>query len=129
MHPKGFTLIEVLMALFIMGVSVLCMVPIVHSINQMSKQIYRSDDIVALQQLRLMLAQGYNFRVEERELLFRFHGNENVLQLHNQRIVKRPGYEIFLTDIDHMTIQQRGECYELSWTREKTYKHATLVCE
>ena len=95
----------------------------------LTMQNYASEDQIAVLQLRILLAKGDHMQILGKELHFEIAQNKQWLQLHNHRLVKRDGYEIFLKDIDDIAfIEERG-CIQLEWKREKKTKSAMLVCE
>lgn len=105
------------------------LVPIVRVMNSLSDTQYESEDYLAIAQVRLVLAQSYSIELIDQELHFRYHLEDAYLTFHNQRFVKRPGYEIFLQDVEDAYMQRKGECYELTWIRKNKAHSAILVCE
>lgn len=128
-HKKGFTLLEVLVSLFILSIGILLLSSCIKIMKGLTMQNYASEDQIAVLQLRILLAKGDHMQILGKELHFEIAQNKQWLQLHNHRLVKRDGYEIFLKDIDDIAfIEERG-CIQLEWKREKKTKSAMLVCE
>lgn len=126
---KGFTLIEVLVALLCVSLITLLLTQCIRIIKQMSIYQYHSEDRIAVHQLRLLLALAYDFKITNGILYFALSNEEYRLEYHEQRFVRRNGYEIFLQDITMAQIKKKGRCYHLTWKRKNIQKEALLVCE
>lgn len=125
---EGFTLIEVLVALLCISLTTVLLVPCTMILKQLSKPMYQSEDRIAIYQLRLLLAQSENLRIQNQMLYFDFAGKENHLELHNRRLVRRSGYEIFLQDVDTLKVREEKGCFHVYWNRKRTQKQALLAC-
>ncbi|MEG2507277.1 MAG: type II secretion system protein [Longicatena sp.] len=126
---KGFTLVEVLVALLCVSLASILLVHCVRLLQHLSQPTYWSEDRIAIHQIRLMLAQGENYFIEGDNLTFQYHGKERTLGYHRNRLVARDGYEIFLQEINESTFIKEGACYYVSYTRKTTKTEALLVCE
>lgn len=125
----GFTCVEVLVSLLCISLTTILLTQCVTILKQLSVYQYHSEDRIAIHQLRLLLALATKFQIVDGILYFTFVNEENRLEFHNQRLVRRPGYEIFLQDITKVQLIKKGRCYEIEWEREKIQKQALLVCE
>lgn len=125
---KGFTLIEVLVSLFCLSLCLLLFIGICEMMNHYPVQDPLSDDVIAIRQIRMILAQGEDLTLMADTISFRYHQSEVSLSYHNNRLVKTPGYEIFLKDIDQGTFYEKGGCIYAGWKRTKDYE-ALLYCK
>lgn len=125
---KGFTLIEVLIALFCLSFALLLFVGVCSVLQHFPTQGTLQDDVIAIRQLRMILVQSDNVQVDPDSLSFHYHGKDYVLKEHRQRLVKSPGYEIFLKDINDSEFYEQGGCIYVSWNRNKK-QDALLYCE
>lgn len=126
---KGFTLVEVLVALLCISASCLLLVQSTLLLKSLMQTRYESEDRIALSQLRLLLAAGDTYQVQGNQFFFQYQGKERYLELHNHRLVRRSGYVIYLQDIDDVSFQQDGNCYQMSWYRDTIQKSAVIACE
>lgn len=126
---SGFTLLETLLALFCISLSMLILVPCVQTMKRYSYDQRIGDDHIAIRQLQLMLAQAYTFSLMSDSLAFQYRGDEYTLEYDRNRLVKRPGYEIFLEDIDSVTFFSKSNCYFVTWERGKQFYESILSCE
>lgn len=127
MNRKGYTLLEMLVAMFCIAISLLLLTGILKPLLSIQKPSYISEDILGIRQLRLLLAQSYHLQVDEDKLTFRYHGKEAKLLLHNHRLVRQKGYIIYLKDLDAIHFKQKGNQIYLYWRREQDEKHALLT--
>lgn len=73
---------------------------------------------MAVLQLRLYVAQCDTYALADETLNTLQDGETFTLHFHNGRLVKQPGYEIFLTDVDDAVFIREGDAYYLQWQRE-----------
>lgn len=125
---QGFTLIEVLVSLCCLSLCLLLVIGICGIMKQYPVQGFLSDDILAIRQIRMILAQSEDIKVVQDNIYFRYHQKEMQLEYHNHRLVKTPGYEIFVKDIEYGTFYEQGGCIYASWKRKKS-SQALLYCE
>lgn len=129
MNHKGFTLVETLIAFSCVMLSILMVAPLISSVSKMWKQNYQSEDRIAIYQLRILLAQSKDVRLQNQQLSFIYRKQETILEWHKDRLVKRDGYIIYLQDIDDGFFIQEDGCIYAQWTRNKNTKQALLSCE
>ena len=58
------------------------------------------DDELVLYQLQKILALAYNLEINEKEIFFRYKGNDYHLYGNNKHLVLSPGSQIFFEEID-----------------------------
>lgn len=126
---NGFTLLETLLAIFCISLSMLILFPCVTAMKQLSYDKRINDDHLAIRQLQLMLAQAYSFSLISNSLTFQYRGNEFTLEFDRNRLVKKPGYEIFLEDINNAELYLKANCYYLSWKRGNQVYDSIMSCE
>lgn len=117
----GYTMAELLTAL---GAAMMCSV-LLALLSQWAAQMivaqpFLIQDQMAVLQLRLYLAQCDHLQLEQGALQVEYGRETFTLQLHQHRLVKRPGYEIFLTDVEDANFFREGDAYYLEWQREET---------
>lgn len=122
---KGFTMIEVLVALSFLSLCLLLFSGVCGLLQKASLDTHQNDDVIALRQLRLLFAQGYDIECNSQNCSFRYHGSDIILKFHNHRLVKTPGYEIFVKDIEEGYFVQEANCIKLHWNKHE----ATLYCK
>ena len=124
MH-NGFTMIEVLVALACLSLCLLLFSGVCGLLQKASVDHHQNDDVIAIRQLRMLFAQGYDIECNAQNCNFRYHGSDITLKFHNHRLVKTPGYEIFIKDIEEGYFAREGSCITLQWDKQK----AVLYCE
>lgn len=122
---NGFTMIEVLVALSCLSLCLLLFSGICGLLQKASRDTHQNDDIIALRQLHILFAQGYDLHITNQTCTMRYHGEDITFKFHNHRLVKTPGYEIFIKDIEEGYFAQEENCLALHWNQKK----AILYCE
>ena len=125
---KGFTLVEVLVALFALSLCLMLFVGVCSIMKQYPVSSSLSDDVLAIRQLRMVLAQSDDIRLEQGEVKFHYREKDCQLKYHNHRLVKSPGYEIYVKDLEEGSFYEQGGCIYASWKRTKE-QHAILYCQ
>lgn len=119
---NGFTLIEALLGLLITGMiaSLCCMLIAIEL-----KFVYMDVDVqnqFAILQLRQLLSLSESIEVKEDELVFIQNHEKIRLYFDAGRIVRSPGYEIFMEGVDHVLFYEKENCYFVSYSKsKKTY--------
>ena len=63
MNRKGYTLLEMLVAMFCIAISLLLLTGILKPLLSIQEPSYISEDILGIRQLRLLLAQSYHLHL------------------------------------------------------------------
>ena len=79
-----------------------------------------------LAQLILLCAEAQEVKVEADALQLRRFGEELRLDYHQGRLVRRPGYVIYLQAIDDAFFEYRGERIVMHWNREDVHYEAQV---
>lgn len=125
-NNKGFTLIEVLLACSILSSSIVFIVPIMKSASSLIKDNRFSDDKIQIHQIRLILACSKNIIVSKNYVTCNYLDENIELKFHRNRIVKTPGYEIILENLDQAYFSENNNCIYLHW-RRNNYEKQVLV--
>lgn len=125
---KGFTLLETLLALYIISITMLLLTSSLGILKQMNKDHRYSDDAIAIHQIRILLATSKNIQILENELSFDLQSDTFYLQFDRNRLIKRKGYEIYLEDVEELHFYEEGECFGVEWKRNKSSDSAILCC-
>lgn len=125
---KGFTLLETLIAVYIISITMLLLTSSLGILKQVNKDERLSDDAIAIHQLRLLLVASKNIEIMENELSFEINSEIFYLQFDRNRLVKRKGYEIYLEFVDELHFYEEGECQGIEWKRNKKANYAILAC-
>lgn len=129
-HSDGFTLIEMIIALSICAFLTPLVSSLLKTMLHVPKQEYAGNDKVMIHQLRLLLAEGSEAAVEDRNLVLLYRDKDSILQLDKQRLVKRPGYEIYSGELQSVQFYEADACIYIRWkhTDEKSTNQALLGC-
>lgn len=126
---KGFTMIEMLCTLFALSLLSAALAGLLYAIRQIPRHDYEVEDEIAVSQLQFLFAQGQHFQIENHQITMQYHGDEVRLEVYEDKIVKRPGFEVFLQDVDAVEFGWEGACVYAAWQRDTTWQEAILGCE
>lgn len=126
---QGFTMIEVLVSLVCISLLSVLFCQIASLIKPLNHPSYDAEDDIGLKQLRLILAQASEFEAAYDTLYFLYHGEQYRLELYQNQLVKRKGYEVLLQDIDDASFSQTGACITLTYQRFDQTRSEVIACE
>ena len=126
---EGFTMIEMILTLMILSICTLLLSRIAYIISRYDLQDERNSDEIAVLQLQLMVAQGSAYSVDPDTLFMRYHGEDVQLLQYQDKLVKRPGYEVILQQLDQVSFNKIDTCIYIEWKRNDTDEKALLTCE
>ena len=98
MNNKGFTLIEMTVVLLFIPVILSITLILLNLMDKKLPAIINQEDIFQLQVKQLMLRSNH-ISFDEKKITFMYSEKEFEISYHNNRLVKRPGYEILLMDV------------------------------
>lgn len=122
-HPKanGFTLSETLLALFAASLITLLCASMMQTLLKIRTLPVQTQEQLAILQIREIAASSVEGRVQDGKLILSSGHDSVTLEFHNNRIVKRPGYQILLENAEHAFFEQEGRKINLVVTiHEKT---------
>lgn len=102
---KGFTLVEMLIVLFTLPVILLLSIGILQVIGGFDHQVDDQFEVFKLQ-LRYLRQTVGQWRSIGDEIHYSFDGKEYQIKFDKDRLIKTPGYEILLFDVDEVGINQ-----------------------
>jgi hypothetical protein len=120
---KGFILVEALIAMIAYSFLLFTISSIVYALISIPKITYLTQLDVFRLQLDQMFLRSRNFEVNENQLCFDLDVRFFCLVAENDRLVKKPGYEILIDgvseiqwDLNKVEIKLHGVWYENSFT-------------
>ena len=128
-QDQGFTMIEALLSLLCAALFCIVLSQTALIIVKSTRVNHEAEDILAIKQLQLILAQSKSLRIVQNELHFIYHQEDFYLTRYKNALVKRKGFEVILQDIDSVRFTRSGSCYHLSYERNHQKKGAVLGCE
>ncbi|MCI8850579.1 MAG: ComGF family competence protein [Erysipelotrichaceae bacterium] len=128
-QEQGFTMIEALLSLLCAALFCIVLSQTALIIVKSTRVNHEAEDILAIKQLQLILAQSKSLRIVQNELHFIYHQEDFYLTRYKNALVKRKGFEVILQDIDSVRFTRSGSCYHLSYERNHQKKGAVLGCE
>lgn len=128
-QEQGFTMIEALLSLVCVALFCIVLSQAALVIVKSTRIHHETEDILAIKQLQLILAQGTNFKIDQNELHFTYHREDYYLTQYKKSLVKRKGYEVLLQGIDSVHFSKSNNCYKMSYERKYQKKSVVLVCE
>ena len=124
---KGFTSIELLLGMIVVSLSVTLISASLPLIKALIKEDKFIQDQIAIRQLRHILLLSEELAGSD-PLTFTYLGDECSLQFDKQRLVKTPGYEIFMEALEQASFVWEGECVYLDYQREGREAKRLLAC-
>lgn len=120
--PNGFTVSELLLSLLVgIFITSLCAVQSKTMLNALRLQGDDQEQFSVLQ-IRELVALSKSARVQNGILYLEYQGKEEVLTQDKNRLVKKPGYEIFLENIEKVYFEQTDQAIELVWIQQAKTK-------
>lgn len=100
-HKKGFTLVEMMLGLLFSSILFSLMaLSLTLLLNSKLQLAHFDQNRIGLIQLQNELTVSSDFRIEESNFCYQKFNQDYCLTFDKDRLVKRPGYEIFLINID-----------------------------
>jgi hypothetical protein len=125
-HRRGFTLIELLIALNLSMVVIHLMVFALSSLRYPSSQIDVRQNLNGVYQLRQRLALCRVKKVERRNMFCTFDHQEHELRFEDDRLVMRPGYVVYLENLEAGFFEEQDKVIHVTFTTEGEEVHAVL---
>lgn len=122
-------MIELLITMLAMSLCGLLFTQIAHLLYTMNVTDFQLEDTIAIKQIQLMLAQATDYRIENQQLYFKYHGDEVRLEQYDHQLVKRKGYEVLLQEIDAIVFFRDHTCILMTYQRNEDIEEVTLACE
>ena len=120
--PNGFTVSELLLSLVIgIFITSLCAVQSKTMLNAFRLQGDDQEQFSILQ-IRELVTLSKSARVQNGILYLEYQGKEEMLTQDKNRLVKKPGYEIFLENIEKVYFVQTDQAIELVWVQHAKTK-------
>lgn len=119
---NGFTLAQLLVGMIVATIiASICMLQagvLVKGLNVMPDH----QEQFAILQIREHVSLSAKASVRERDLVLFENGKEETLQQDKNRLVKRPGYEILMENLEDVYFEQQGQKLYLVYTKSKRTK-------
>lgn len=128
-NQRGFTLIEVLFSLSICLLIILNSLPILKVVSAKDKlDIISSSHVIGVNQLTRILFTAKDIEVSDRLSYKNEKDEQFTISLNNNRVVKEPGFDIIIRDVDSLSFVQQAKNIYMTITvngQEYTYLIAT----
>lgn len=119
---NGFTLAQLLVGMIVAAIiASICMLQagvLVKGLNVMPDH----QEQFAILQIRELVSLSAKASVRDRDLVLFENGKEETLQQDKNRLVKRPGYEILMENLEDVYFEQQGQKLYLVYTKSKRTK-------
>lgn len=127
---QGFTMIEMVLTLFVTSLCAVLLAQMVRVVRPAKIQDSIAEDEVAILQLQLVLAQAKEYQLLfSQQLQCNYHGEMISIETYQDKLIKRPGFEVFLQKIQKASFEERQGCITLHWWRDEQEKAVVLGCE
>ena len=105
MNYRSFSLYECLIALFVLSFLMEILISVNEVVLQMKEDNELAQDLMAAQQLRILLALAEEVNITDDEITYRLDDQEFELYLVNRRFIITPGTQILFEDIDDIAFE------------------------
>lgn len=128
-RQNGFTMIEMLLTLLVVSLCSVLLTYLVRFVQPERIDALVAEDKTAILQLQLLLAQAKEYEVNSKEVHALYHGEWISITIDFDRVVRRPGYEIFLQEVEDAYFYEEKGCAGFHWRRNNEEQKALIACE
>lgn len=122
-HQRGFTLIETLLSLSICLLIVFNVTSIIQLVNVKYKN-YNEDLAIGAKEVADYLSTANEVNIDDNLTYKDIKGKQHFIKYDNNRLVKVPGYEIIIDNIEDASIDKEGDYLYLKIIRgRKSYNY------
>lgn len=107
-HKKGYTLLQALLAFSIAIQANVMLTMSLKIILESTKDERIVDRMLGLDQVRILLAASDDIKVEHDTITFINKAKPAYLEIDHDRLVKRPGYVMYIKGLTHARFLQQG---------------------
>ena len=126
---KGTTLIEMLISLFIIGITVSLLAGCLTLFRRIEKFDYPLEEEIAFYQLRQILSISSDIQIEPEKLTFLYKGETAYLIIENERLIRKEGYVIYLDNLKWGQFEKQLNCIYLHYERDHGEQKRFLGCK
>lgn len=126
---KGTTLIEMLISLFIIGITVSLLAGCLTLFRRIEKFDYPLEEEIAFYQLRQILSISSDIQIEPEKLTFLYKGETAYLIIENERLIRKEGYVIYLDNLKWGQFVKQLNCIYLHYERGHGEQKRFLGCK
>lgn len=126
---KGTTLIEMLISLFIIGITVSLLAGCLTLFRRIEKFDYPLEEEIAFYQLRQILSISSDIQIEPEKLTFLYRGETAYLIIENERLIRKEGYVIYLDNLKWGQFEKQLNCIYLHYERGHGEQKRFLGCK
>ena len=121
-RKNGFSLAEMMLGMIVATViASICMLQAGALIRGLNVKPDHQEQFAILQ-IRELVSLSAKASVRDGDLVLFENGKEEILQQDRNRLVKRPGYEILLENLEDVNFEQQGQKLYLVYTKSKRTK-------
>lgn len=128
-RQNGFTMIEMLLTLLVVSLCSVLLTYLIRFVQPERINAFVAEDKTAILQLQLLMAQAKEYEVTAKEIHALYHGEWISIEIDFDRVVRRPGYEIFLQEVEDAYFYEEKGCAGLHWGRKDEEQKALIACE
>lgn len=129
MTKKGFTMIEMLVSLFLFSLSVHLMVMVIPQIQTITRQKYDLEDVISFRQVRRVISLAESIVVEEKYLDFFYLQQHATLEIENHQLIKRNGYVLYYEGFDDARFIEKDTCIYFEYEKYGERYERFLGCK
>ena len=125
---NGFTLVEMILGLSLCTLILPICMGILKTMTKVPLQGDIMKDRIAIHQLRTIYAEAGEVDIEDDEQLYLLYRDEDTLLLLDKgRLVKEPGYQIFMEDVKELSFFETDKCIYMKWSHQNETTSKTLL--
>ena len=110
---KGYTLISMLFAFLIMTQGIVLLSYSLQQLSYIQQERYLLNHEIGIDQIRILLASSYHIQLNHESLQFDYQGDRYTLLCEKDRVVRKPGYLIYISHINDAFFLHENKCIYL----------------
>lgn len=127
MSNRGFIYTRTLVAIFVVLSILPLMISVFRYVSLFEFDYNLTNNKLALMDLRRVLLLAYDIQIDDHELSFLYHNENYSLKLINNKLILRPGTQIYLNDIDEVNFYIKNNCLYISYLNTKGKRYEEVI--
>lgn len=127
MNSKGFTLIEIVLSMYIISISVMFISAILFIVTTQSLKSYVSEDENSIQNLRRTYVLSENVELDGDMLSFRYLMQDMYFQLIDDKLVLREGYQVYFQNLEYGYFTKEQGCVYVTYKHKKEAEKKRII--
>lgn len=128
-NKSGFTLIEVIVSLFVISVSVILFSNVIAVLKRSDFHLYATKDNNSIHQMRFLYALSKEVNLDGDMLSFTTLDDEMYFELLDDRLVLQSGYQVFFMGLSDAYFYEKESCMYFAYERNQQWLERVIGCK